>query len=81
LSVTHENINVHYLQKTPVPESIDPVFVKTIPKCLFSVIESERFVLVFTKTLSINSGTGLVKMPELKIFDSKFLNLSEWARD
>jgi hypothetical protein len=43
----------------PVPEFIDPVFVKTSPKCSFLVIENERFGLVFAKTGSINSGTGV----------------------
>jgi hypothetical protein len=41
-----------------VPEYIDPVFVKTSPKRSFSVIENERFGLVFAKTGSINSGMG-----------------------
>ncbi len=40
-------------------EFIDPVFAKTIPKRSFSVIQNERFGLVFTKTGSINSGTEL----------------------
>ncbi len=34
---------------------------KTSPKRLYSVIENERFVLVFTKTGSIISGTGLLE--------------------
>ncbi len=42
----------------PVPEFIDPVFVKTSPKRSFSVIQNERFGLVFVKTGSIISGTG-----------------------
>jgi hypothetical protein len=42
----------------PVPEFIDPVFAKTSPKRSFSVIENERFGLVFAKTGSIISGTG-----------------------
>jgi len=42
-----------------VPEFIDPVFAKTSPKRSFSVIEDERFGLVFAKTGSINSGTVL----------------------
>jgi hypothetical protein len=41
-----------------VPEFIDPVFAKTIPKCSFSMTEKERSGLVFVKTGSINSGTG-----------------------
>jgi hypothetical protein len=40
-----------------VPEIIDPVFVKTSQKRSFSMTENERFVLVFVKTGSINSGT------------------------
>jgi hypothetical protein len=40
-----------------VPEFIDPVFAKTSPKRLFSIIENERFGFVFAKTGSINSGT------------------------
>jgi hypothetical protein len=43
----------------PVPEIIDPVFTKTSPKRSFCMTENERFGLVFTKTGSINSGTGL----------------------
>jgi len=40
-----------------VPEFGDPVFAKASPKRSFSVIENERFGLVFAKTGSINSGT------------------------
>jgi hypothetical protein len=43
----------------PVPEFLDPVVLKTSPKCSFSVIENERFGLVFAKTGSINSATGV----------------------
>ncbi len=43
----------------PVPEFIDAVFVKTSPKRSFSVIQNERFGLVFVKTGSIISGTVL----------------------
>ncbi len=43
-----------------MPEFIDTVFAKTSPKRSFSIIENERFGLVFGKTLSINSGTGLL---------------------
>ncbi len=42
----------------PVPEFINPVFAKTSPKRSFSVIQNERFGLVFAKTRSIISGTG-----------------------
>ncbi len=41
-----------------VSEFIDPVFVKTSPKRSFSVIQNERFGLVFVKTGSIISGIG-----------------------
>ncbi len=41
-----------------MPEFIDPVFAKASPKRSFSVIENERFGLVFAKTGSIISGTG-----------------------
>ncbi len=44
--------------KTPVPEIIDPVFVKTSQNARFLLSENERFGLVFVKTGSINSGTG-----------------------
>jgi hypothetical protein len=44
-------------QAFPVPEIIDPVFVKTCPIRSFSRTENERFGHVFTKTGSINSGT------------------------
>jgi hypothetical protein len=43
-----------------VPEIIDPVFTKTSPKRSFCMTENERFGLVFTKTGSINSGTGCI---------------------
>ncbi len=41
--------------KSPMPEFIDPVFVKTSPKHSFLLIEKERFGLVFANTGSINS--------------------------
>ncbi len=43
----------------PVLEFIDPVFAKISPRRSFSMTENERFGLVFAKTGSINSGTGL----------------------
>ncbi len=42
----------------PVPEFIDPRISEKKPKRSYSVIENERFGLVFTKTGSIISGTG-----------------------
>jgi hypothetical protein len=44
-----------------VPEIIDPVFTKTSQNARFLLSENERFGLVFVKTGSINSGTGLVR--------------------
>jgi hypothetical protein len=41
-----------------MPEFIDPVFTKASQKRSFSVIQNERFGLVFAKTGSIISGTG-----------------------
>jgi len=43
---------------TTVPEFIDPVFMITSSKRSFSITDNEHFGLVFTKTGSINSGTG-----------------------
>jgi hypothetical protein len=51
------------LVRSPVPEFIDPVFTKTSPKRSFSVIQNERFGLVFAKTGSIISGTGIDFQP------------------
>jgi hypothetical protein len=53
--------------RSPVPEFIDPVFVKTSPKRSFSVIQNERFGLVFVKTGSIISGTGVLKTPKFSV--------------
>jgi hypothetical protein len=38
------------------------VFVKTSPKRSYSVIENERFGLVFVKTVSVISGTGQTRI-------------------
>jgi hypothetical protein len=43
-----------------VPEFIDPVFTKTSPKHSFSLNRKRAFWLVFAKTGSIISGTGLI---------------------
>jgi hypothetical protein len=43
----------------PVPEIIDPVFAKTSQNARFLISKNERFGLVFVKTGSINSGTGV----------------------
>ncbi len=45
--------------ETTVPEFIDPVFAKTSPKRSHSIIENERFRLVFAKTGSLNKATVL----------------------
>jgi hypothetical protein len=47
------------LIKSTVPEIIDPVFAKTSQNARFLLSENERFGLVFVKTGSINSGTGV----------------------
>jgi hypothetical protein len=42
-----------------VPEIIDPIFAKSSQNARFLLSENERFGLVFVKTGSINSGTGI----------------------
>ncbi len=59
-----------------MPEFIDPVFTKTSPKRSFSVIQNERFGLVFAKTVSIISGTDLV-LPLLLLVIVTELSLSK----
>ncbi len=51
--------SLNMTEYTSVPEFIDPVFTKTSPKRSFSLIQNERFGLVFAKTGSIISGTDL----------------------
>ncbi len=46
-----------------MPVFIDPVFANTSPKRSFSMIENERFGLVFAKSGSTNSGTVLSVLP------------------
>jgi hypothetical protein len=61
-----------------VPEFIDPVFEKTSSKRLFSVIENEAVGLVFAKTGSINSGTGVgVLVPEFSRLEVKGAKFSD----
>ncbi len=58
---THKNTirdGIFYNIRSSVPEFIDPVFAKTSQKCSFSVIQNERFELVFANTGYIISGTG-----------------------
>jgi len=45
-----------------VPEFIDPVFTKTSPKRSFSLNRKQAFWLVFAKTGSIISGTGVFRV-------------------
>ncbi len=47
-------------ESIPVPEIIDPVFAKTSQNARFLLSENKLFGLVFVKTGSINSGTGLL---------------------
>jgi hypothetical protein len=55
------------VSKISVPEFIDPVFTKTSPKRSFSLNRKRAFWLVFAKTGSIISGTGLSgKLSSLK---------------
>jgi hypothetical protein len=75
-----------------VPEFIDRVFGKTSPIRSFCMTENERFGLVFPKTGSINSGTGidfqlggLVLQPSAGIFKkslgaSNRLGIGLWYR-
>ena len=48
---------------TSVPEIIVPVLAKTSQNARFLLSENERFGLVFVKTGSINSGTGIDSQP------------------
>jgi hypothetical protein len=41
--------------------------VKTSPKRSYSVIENKRFGLVFAKTVSIISGTGVAKLTDVDL--------------
>jgi hypothetical protein len=50
----------------PVPEFLDPRFRRTSPEGSYSVIENERFGLVFAKTGFIISGTDNVIREILK---------------
>ncbi len=43
-----------------MPEIIDPVFAKTSQNARFLLSENERIGLVFVKTGSINSATGII---------------------
>ena len=53
--------------QNPVPEFIDQVVAKASPKRSFSVIENERFGLVFAKTGSIISGTEVENLVTLSL--------------
>jgi hypothetical protein len=56
-----------------VPEIKDPVFAKTSQNARFLLSENERFGLVFVKTGSINSGTGLpmLLLAQLEVTNEK----------
>jgi hypothetical protein len=56
------------LSNQPVPEIIDPVFAKTSQNARFLSSENEHFGLVFVKTGSINSGTGVHIITPLQKF-------------
>ncbi len=56
---------------TTVPEIIDPVFAKTSQNARFLLSENERFGLVFVKTGSINSDTGLHSTVQRRIIDGQ----------
>jgi hypothetical protein len=64
-------------QNEPVPEIIDPVFAKTSQNARFLLSENERFGLVFVKTGSINSGTGIkgIIFHHSNIIDALFRNI------
>ncbi len=55
-------------ERSTVPEFIDPIFVKTSRKRSFSVIQNERFGLVFVKTGSIISGTVRYLLRTISVF-------------
>jgi hypothetical protein len=60
-----------------VPKIIDPVFAKTSLKCSFCMTENERFGFVFTKTGSINSGTGQNTVYEERLQCVSIVDLAE----
>jgi hypothetical protein len=55
-----------------IAEFIDTVFTKISPKSSFSIIENERFGLVFAITWSINSGhmTATVNPTEYSVVNA-----------
>ncbi len=60
----------------PVPEFIDPVFTKTSPKLSISVIQNERFWLVFVKTGFIISGTERFRFDLKSLRNKQFVSCS-----
>ncbi len=66
-----------------MPEIIDPVFAKTSQNARFLLSENERFGLVFVKTGSINSGTGIdsMELNQLAIvaWRNRLLGMDFWA--
>jgi hypothetical protein len=72
---------VTYLAESiPVPQIIDPVFMKTSSKRSFSMTENERFGLVFANTGSTNSDTGLLKLLQIRAMFFLVRCLSEFYR-
>ncbi len=57
-----------------MPEIIDPVFAKTSQNARFLLSENERFGLVFVKTGSINSGTGVFHHSSEQLVNIKEMN-------
>jgi hypothetical protein len=60
LEISREDEITIFSQKYQVPKFVDPVFTKTSPKRSFSVIQYERFGLVFAKTGSIILGMDII---------------------
>jgi hypothetical protein len=54
----------HHHTLSPVPKFLDPVFAKTSLKRSFTVIDNERFGLVFAKNWVYNFGNRSMNCPE-----------------
>jgi hypothetical protein len=66
-------------ENVPCPNLWTRVFVKTSPKRSYSVIENERFGLVFAKTVSIISGTYLLMRTGLKNSETFYFKMDALA--
>jgi hypothetical protein len=64
-----------------VPEFIDPVFTKTSPKRSFSLNRKRALWLVFAKTGSIISGTGIYNQQEGYQQQQKQRGYMNYSRD